>query len=111
MPDPDGFTVKLDGNMFSRMAILRVMHDLRECGIVEVTVHGSSYVVTVKRTVLPDEQLHKLILDSAVDNQLRVELEASSAKIRNLLIAKAIESSVSVEDVEAVVQGECHGKL
>lgn len=102
----DGFVaVTLDGRIFTRAAILRTMHGVARYGDVDVVAGHVDYIVTVNNPQLEESELRKTIVNSAVDNQLRVELEDSNAKIRGLLIAKAIESSVGVGAVEGYLQG------
>lgn len=97
--------VTLYGGMFSRVAVLRVMYEVGGYGGVNFIVDGNDYIITVNNSQLGESELRELIVKSAVDNQLRIELEASHAKIRGLLIAKAIESSVGVDAVEESFQG------
>lgn len=97
--------VLLDGRMFSRGAVLRVMYEMACCGSVDFFMNDGDYIITVNNAQLGESELRALIVKSAVDNQLRVELEASYAKIRGLLIAKAIESSVEVDAVEESFRG------
>lgn len=101
----DGFVaVTLDGRIFTRVAILRAMHEVARYGDVGVVADNADYVVTVNNAQLEEREIREMIVNSAVDNQLRVELEASNAKIRGLLIAKAIESGVGVGAVEKYLQ-------
>lgn len=105
MSRDDFVAVTLDGRIFTRAAILRTMHEVARYGDVDVVADNVDYIVTVNNSQLEESELRKMIVNSAVDNQLRVELEDSNAKIRGLLIAKAIESSVGVSAVEGHLQG------
>lgn len=97
--------VALDGIIFSRAAILRVVHEVSGCGDVDVVTNGVDSVITVSNARVEESEIHKLIINSAVDNQLRIDMETSNAKIRGLLIAKAIESSIDIDMVEEMLRG------
>lgn len=106
MSDDGVIAVALDGKMFSRVAVLRVMCEIASCGGLDFFMDGDDCIIVVNNAQLGERELRELIVKSAVDNQLRIELEASYAKIRGLLIAKAIESSVEVDVCEESFRGK-----
>jgi His-Xaa-Ser system protein HxsD len=101
-------TVRVDKSMYSRPAVLRACYWFGKDLHFHVDEETQYFVVTVSlRVTAPtldqprikpiDEWLNDFF-DTLLDSQLRVEIQAETAGVRELIIAKAFAESGILED-------------
>ena len=101
-------TVRIDKNVYSRPAVLRTCYwfgkDLHfhvdeetQYLVVSISLRATAPTLDQPRIKPIDEWLPDFF-DALLDSQLRVEIQAETANVRELIIAKAFAESGILED-------------
>jgi His-Xaa-Ser system protein HxsD len=101
-------TVRINRDVYSKQAVLRTCYwfskDLHfrveedaDCVVVALSLRVSAPTLDQPRVKLIDEWLPDFF-DALLDSQLRVEIQAETAAVRELIIAKAFAESGVLED-------------
>ncbi len=101
-------TIRIDKGVYSKSAVLRTCYwfgkDLHfrveeeaDCVVVSLSLRVSAPTLDQPRIKLIDEWLPDFF-DALLDSQLRVEIQAETAAVRELIIAKAFAESGVLED-------------
>jgi His-Xaa-Ser system protein HxsD len=101
-------TVRIDKSVYSKPAVLRAcywfgkdlhfhVHEKSKTLVVSVSLRVSTPTLDQPRIKPLDEWLADFF-DALLDSQLRVEIQAETASIRELIIAKAFAESGILED-------------
>lgn len=101
-------TIRIDKNVYSRPAVLRACYWLGKDLHFHVDENTQHLVVSVSLRVTaptldqprikPIEEWLTDFFDTLLDSQLRVEIQAETAGVRELIIAKAFAESGILED-------------
>jgi His-Xaa-Ser system protein HxsD len=101
-------TLRIDKNVYSKPAVLRAcywfgkdlhfhVHEETQHLVVSVSLRVSTPTLDQPRIKPLDEWLADFF-DTLLDSQLRVEIQAETAAVRELIIAKAFAESGILED-------------
>jgi len=103
-------TVRVDHAMVSTDALLKTLYWLsREfvCEVVERTDASSSILITAKaETDWSEQEIRELFHTNVLDFALRERVNAETAGVRDLLLAKAFSESGVLEDAPIGVFGD-----
>lgn len=92
--------LKFSQKIYSKEAIHRVIYDLAAFANYDFSLEDNAYLVDISSiNVSEDFNIESAFLKSLSDHQIRIELEGKFSTIRNLLVAKAIESGIDLTNM------------
>lgn len=89
--------LKISKGLYSKDALNRAIFDLPSTTTCLVSELDNNYILEISsNNDLPSKEIESSFLKSLSDHQVRIELEHKFSTIRNLLVAKAIESGIDL---------------
>lgn len=92
--------LELSKELYLRDALNRTIYDLSSKCIFVVSELDDNYLLEISTNdILSDKEIEAIFLKNLCDHQVRIELEQKFSTIRNLLVAKAIESGLALDNM------------
>lgn len=93
--------LRLSKELYSKDALNRAIFDLFSNATCIVSEFENNYILEIKSNETPtNSEVEATFLKSLSDHQVRIDLEEKFSTIRNLLVAKAIESGIDLTHIK-----------